>query len=183
VFTARYALSPYIKQIRFVFKGLIIFKEIIAVSVETHVEDVNTRRGRSRNGRKAAGGYSFCGALKDVKATCTYCAEVCWFPFLRALQHLRKATINLFMSLCASVCSYETPWFLLKGFSWNLVLGFLLKCVHQITVLVKSDEIIHASREDLRTFLISRILRDNCTKCSSQSQYNMAIHGCDLRLR
>jgi hypothetical protein len=27
VFTARYALSPYIKQIRFVFKGLIYFLE------------------------------------------------------------------------------------------------------------------------------------------------------------
>jgi hypothetical protein len=26
VFTARYALSPYLKQIRFVFKGLISFK-------------------------------------------------------------------------------------------------------------------------------------------------------------
>jgi hypothetical protein len=27
VFTARYALSPYIKQIRFVFKGLITYDE------------------------------------------------------------------------------------------------------------------------------------------------------------
>jgi hypothetical protein len=26
VFTARYALSPYIKQIRFVFKGLILYR-------------------------------------------------------------------------------------------------------------------------------------------------------------
>jgi hypothetical protein len=29
VFTARYALSPYIKQIRFVFKGLILFLILI----------------------------------------------------------------------------------------------------------------------------------------------------------
>jgi hypothetical protein len=38
VFTARYALSPYIKQIRFVFKGL-IFKihEQIKVSMMKHV--------------------------------------------------------------------------------------------------------------------------------------------------
>jgi hypothetical protein len=28
VFTARYELSPYIKQIRFVFKGLILFMKI-----------------------------------------------------------------------------------------------------------------------------------------------------------
>jgi hypothetical protein len=30
VFTARYALSPYIKQIRFVFKGLITINTLIA---------------------------------------------------------------------------------------------------------------------------------------------------------
>jgi hypothetical protein len=28
VFTARYALSPYIKQIRFVFKGLMLIREV-----------------------------------------------------------------------------------------------------------------------------------------------------------
>jgi hypothetical protein len=31
VFTARYALSPYIKQIRFVFKGLIFITEVESV--------------------------------------------------------------------------------------------------------------------------------------------------------
>jgi hypothetical protein len=44
VFTARYALSPYIKQIRFVFKGLIIThlrnkchqRDCVHVSTETY---------------------------------------------------------------------------------------------------------------------------------------------------
>jgi hypothetical protein len=33
VFTARYALSPYIKQIRFVFKGLITFRDKFTVTI------------------------------------------------------------------------------------------------------------------------------------------------------
>jgi hypothetical protein len=33
VFTARYALSPYIKQIRFVFKGLILIEVYVGVCV------------------------------------------------------------------------------------------------------------------------------------------------------
>jgi hypothetical protein len=35
VFTARYALSPYIKQIRFVFKGLMLFRETSLFVVRT----------------------------------------------------------------------------------------------------------------------------------------------------
>jgi hypothetical protein len=36
VFTARYALSPYIKQIRFVFKGLILFRKCSGLSLKFH---------------------------------------------------------------------------------------------------------------------------------------------------
>jgi hypothetical protein len=45
VFTARYALSPYIKQIRFVFKGLIkhlIFTTIITVGTVTAITRVSS---------------------------------------------------------------------------------------------------------------------------------------------
>jgi hypothetical protein len=34
VFTARYALSPYIKQIRFVFKGLILYLTLVRLDLE-----------------------------------------------------------------------------------------------------------------------------------------------------
>jgi hypothetical protein len=47
VFTARYALSPYIKQIRFVFKGLMLYREIIAVCSETHTKHINTLCGQN----------------------------------------------------------------------------------------------------------------------------------------
>jgi hypothetical protein len=33
VFTARYALSPYVKQIRFVFKGLMVVVVVVVVVV------------------------------------------------------------------------------------------------------------------------------------------------------
>jgi hypothetical protein len=47
VFTARYALSPYIKQIRFVFKGLILYRDIITVCVEFHIKYINTLCGHN----------------------------------------------------------------------------------------------------------------------------------------
>jgi hypothetical protein len=47
VFTARYALSPYIKQIRFVFKGLMLYREIIAVCSEIHKKHINTLCGQN----------------------------------------------------------------------------------------------------------------------------------------
>jgi hypothetical protein len=46
VFTARYALSPHIKQIRFVFKGSVLYREIIAVCSEIRTKHVNTLCGQ-----------------------------------------------------------------------------------------------------------------------------------------
>jgi hypothetical protein len=45
VFTARYALSPYIKQIRFVFKGL----SKVWLSLELVSRDVQVLNGIARN--------------------------------------------------------------------------------------------------------------------------------------
>jgi hypothetical protein len=42
MFTARYALSHYIKQIGFVGKGLMLYREIIAVCSEIHTKHINT---------------------------------------------------------------------------------------------------------------------------------------------
>jgi hypothetical protein len=41
VFTARYTLSPYMKQIRFVFKGLNLYSQLRTEEAkEFHLEDV-----------------------------------------------------------------------------------------------------------------------------------------------
>jgi hypothetical protein len=41
VFTARYALSSYIKQTRFVFKGLMFYKAKVAVCSEIRTKHIN----------------------------------------------------------------------------------------------------------------------------------------------
>jgi hypothetical protein len=44
VFTARYALSPYIKQIRFVSKGLMVYWKVVVVSCESRGNYINALR-------------------------------------------------------------------------------------------------------------------------------------------
>jgi hypothetical protein len=41
VFTARYALSPYIKQIRFVFKGLMMFVLLLSARGRVVVQELH----------------------------------------------------------------------------------------------------------------------------------------------
>jgi hypothetical protein len=47
---------------------------------------------------------------------------------------LQKASISFIMS----VCPYETTWFPVDGFSWNLII--LWKSVQKIQVSLKSDK-------------------------------------------
>jgi hypothetical protein len=48
VFIARYALSPYIKQIRFVFKGLMLHRDMTAVCSEIHTHHTTTQHNTTQ---------------------------------------------------------------------------------------------------------------------------------------
>jgi hypothetical protein len=53
VFTARYALSPYIKQIRFVFKGvnLTLIQQLTVENYRTKFHEIRSQAGRCTDER------------------------------------------------------------------------------------------------------------------------------------
>lgn len=61
--------------------------------------------------------------------------------FLDTLRkHLQKATISITMSVCLSVCLHGAVCLSVDRFSWNFILGFLLKFFCLFWFLLKSGK-------------------------------------------
>jgi hypothetical protein len=73
---------------------------------------------------------------------------------LGASAKLRKATISYVMSVCPSVRSHGITWFLLDGFSWNLIFEYFFKSVEKIKVPLNREWITGTLHEGRYAFLI-----------------------------